>query len=96
MIYKNAQKLGDVIEELLRQQNLDGRLYEKRLISRFPEVVGRGLADHVNQLFIKKGVLHITVDSAVIRQEMHLMRGRLMEQLNTAIGREVIHDIRLH
>lgn len=96
MIRRNAQKLGDVLEELLRQQHLDGRLYEKRLIRRFPEVVGQALASHVSQLFISKGVLHITVDSAVIRQEMQLMREGLIKQLNTALGREVIQDIRLH
>lgn len=84
------------MEELLRQQHLDGRLYEKRLIRRFPEVVGQALASHVSQLFISKGVLHITVDSAVIRQEMQLMREGLIKQLNTALGREVIQDIRLH
>ncbi|NLT04017.1 MAG: DUF721 domain-containing protein [Bacteroidales bacterium] len=96
MIRRNAQKLGDVLEELLRQQHLDGRLYEKRLIRRFPEVVGQALASHVSQLFISKGVLHITVDAAVIRQEMQLMREGLIKQLNTALGREVIQDIRLH
>lgn len=96
MIRRNAQKLGDVVEELLRLQNLDGRLYEKRLLKRFPEVVGHALASHVSQLFITKGVLHITVDAAVIRQEMQLMRVRLIEQLNNAIGREVIQDIHLH
>jgi len=96
MIRRNAQKLGDVLEELLRQQHLDGRLYEKRLIRRFPEVVGQALASHVSQLFISKGVLHITVDAAVIRQEMQLMREVLIKQLNTALGREVIQDIRLH
>lgn len=84
------------MEELLRQQHLDGRLYEKRLIRRFPEVVGQALASHVSQLFISKGVLHITVDAAVIRQEMQLMREGLIKQLNTALGREVIQDIRLH
>jgi len=84
------------LEELLRQQHLDGRLYEKRLIRRFPEVVGQALASHVSQLFISKGVLHITVDAAVIRQEMQLMREGLIKQLNTALGREVIQDIRLH
>lgn len=84
------------MEELIRTQHLDGRLYEKRLIKLFPEVVGRALADHVSQLFIAKGVLHLTVDAAVIRQEMQLMRSRLIDQLNTAIGREVIQDIRLH
>ncbi|HBL72663.1 MAG: DUF721 domain-containing protein [Bacteroidales bacterium] len=96
MIRRNAQKLGDVLEELLRLQQLDGRLYEKRLIKCFPEVVGQALAAHVTQLFITKGVLHITVNAAVIRQEMQLMRSRLIEQLNKAIGREVIQDIRLH
>ncbi len=96
MIKRNTQRLSDVLEELFRSQQLDGKLYEKRLLKALPDVIGKGLAEHVSQPFILKGELHLTVDSAVIRHELQLMRGQLISRLNTVVGREVITDIRFH
>lgn len=96
MIRRNTQRLADVLEELFRSQQLDGKLYENRLIKALPEVLGKGLAAHISQPYIQKGELHLTVDSAVIRHELQLMRTRLISRLNAVDGREVITEIRFH
>lgn len=96
MIRRNTQRLADVLEELFRSQQLDGKLYENRLIKALPEIMGNGLAAHISQPYILKGELHITVDSAVIRHELQLMRSRLISRLNAVVGHDVITDIRLH
>lgn len=96
MIRRNTQRLADVLEELFRSQQLDGKLYEKRLINALPEIMGNSLAAHVSQSYIIKGELHLTVDSAVIRHELQLMRSRLITRLNAVVGRDVITNIRFH
>jgi len=96
MIRRNTQRLADVLEELIRSQKLDGRLYEKRLMKALPEVMGKGMATHVSQPFIIKGELHVSVDSAVIRHELQLMRSQLISRLNAVVGHDVIKEIRFH
>lgn len=93
MIRKNAQKLGEIIEELIKTQHLDVKLYETRLIKDFPDIVGKGIAGHIKNMYIQKGVLFISVDSSVIRNEMQLMRERLIGRLNHHVGRETIKEI---
>lgn len=96
MIRRNTQRLADVLEEFIRSQQLDGQLYEKRLMKALPEVMGKGMAAHVSQPFIIKGELHVSVDSAVIRHELQLMRSQLISRLNAVVGRDVIKEIRFH
>ncbi len=96
MIRRNSQRLSEVLEEFIRSQQLDGRLFEKRLIKALPEILGGSLASHISQPYIKNGVLHLTVDSAVIRHELQLMRGQFVGRLNGTVGREVIKEIFFH
>jgi len=93
MIRKNSQRLKDVLDELIKSQHLDGRLYEKHLIDAFPDVAGKGIAAHTTNIYIQKGVLYVSVDSSVIRNEMQLMRTRLISRLNDTVGHETIHEI---
>lgn len=96
MIRKNAQSLKDILDELLKNQHLDERIYETRVLQAFPEVVGPVINSYTKNLFIKKGILHISVESSVIRNEMRLMRGNLISRLNDNVGHKVINDIIFH
>lgn len=93
---RSTQRLSNVLEELIRSQQLDGRLYEKRLLNALPDILGKTVYGHISQPYINKKELHLTVDSAVIRHELQLMRSRLIGRLNGVVGRDVISDIRFH
>lgn len=93
MIRKNVQTLRDVLDEFIRSQHLDGKLYETRLINAYPEIVGSGISAHTKNLYIKDGILFISLDSSVIRNEMQMMRQSLINHLNSHIGHDIIRDI---
>jgi len=93
MIKKNAQSLHEILDELISSQHLDGKLYETRLINVYPEIVGAGINAHTKSLYIRDGVLYLSLDSSVIRNEMQLMRQNLISHLNRRIGHDIIREI---
>jgi predicted nucleic acid-binding Zn ribbon protein len=93
MIKKNAQSLGEILDEFIKSQHLDEKLYETRLLNSYPQVVGSGIAAHTKRLYIKDGILYVSLDSSVIRNEMQLMRQNLISRLNGNIGHDIIRDI---
>jgi Protein of unknown function (DUF721). len=90
---KNAQTLQEVLDEALKSMNIDGKLYETRLISSYSEIVGSGIAAHTKGLYIRKKVLYVQIDSPVIRNELQMMRQSLIGHLNKHVGHETIDDI---
>jgi predicted nucleic acid-binding Zn ribbon protein len=90
---RNAQSLGDILQELLKENKLDTRLFEVKLVNVFPEVVGQAIASHTSNLYVKNQVLYAKIDSSIIRHELLLMKAKLVDQLNEAVGKEVIRDI---
>ena len=93
MLRRNAETLQTVLQQILRNQHLDGPLSEMALIDKWPEIVGNALAAQTEKLYIKDRTLFLHVKSAIVRNELSLMRTQLIARLNEAVGRDVISNI---
>ena len=93
MIRQEARPVGEILDELLKAQHLDLKLNETRLLKAWPEVAGCAVAAYTTRLKIVKGVLHVSVSSSVLRQELMMCRQTLLERLNARAGGNVIHEI---
>ncbi|MCL1943736.1 MAG: DUF721 domain-containing protein [Candidatus Azobacteroides sp.] len=89
----NTQSLGDVLRQVLKEQNLSEKLNEQRLIDAWRPVLGVGVAQYTTRLYIKNKVLNVQISSAVLRAELMMSRGKLMQALNNYVGEQVIVDI---
>ena len=88
----NTVSIAQVINELLCEYKIDGKLRETRIISAWSEVLGP-LSKPDDKLYIKNGILFAKLSSSVIRNELYMMRSTLMKRLNEKAGAEVITDI---
>ena len=91
----NEILLKDALAAFLKNNNLESKLQETRVINAWEEVVGKLIARHTDQLQIKDRVLYVKVDSAALREELSYQRSKLVKDLNKAADVEAIDDIRL-
>lgn len=89
----NAQSVGDIINQVLRQERLDVRLDEQRALAMWPQLVGPGINRYTTARSVKDGVLSFTISSAPLRNQLMLSRSSLITRINEALGREVIKEI---
>ena len=66
----NVQNIGDVVNELLKNLNIDHKLKEVRLTNSWGEVLGNNVARSTTKIFIKNRVLFVYLKSSVIRSEL--------------------------
>lgn len=90
----NEILLKDAISAFLKDNNLDSKLNETRIISAWEGVVGKLISRHTNQMYIKDRTLFVRVDSAALREELSYQRSKLVKKLNFSAGVEAIDDIR--
>ena len=90
----NEILLKDAISAFLKDNNLEAKLEETRVINSWEEVVGKLIARHTDQMQIKDRVLYVKVDSAALREELSYQRSKLVKNLNKTAGVEAIDDIR--
>lgn len=89
----NEHTLKEAISHLLKAYKLDDKLAERRLISSWEEVMGKMIANHTKDLFIKHKQLFVTLDSSALRNELSLAKTKIVQMLNTSAGQEVINEI---
>lgn len=89
----NEYSIKEAIEELLKAYKLDTRLAERRLIQSWEEVMGKMIANHTKDLYIKNKQLFIQLDSAALRNELVMAREKIINMMNEAAGARVIEEV---
>ncbi|MCD6347157.1 MAG: DUF721 domain-containing protein [Bacteroidales bacterium] len=88
-----TQNIADVIREVLKENHLDKGLREQELIRRWYEVTGKMISKSTTSIYIRDRKLIVTIQSAVIRHELSLIKEGLIMEMNTPYDEPVIIDI---
>ncbi len=88
-----AQTIGQIVEHFMQQERLDTRLDELRASTLWPQVVGQGINRYTASRSVAGGVMTVHITSAPLRNELMLMRSSIIQRINDALGRDVIHEI---
>ena len=89
----DAQPVGLLVRQFLRQECLEGPLNEHRMIDAWSEVMGPTISSYTRDLSIRNQVLYVHLSSAALRQELLMERKRLVQRLNEHVGAQVITDV---
>jgi len=88
-----ARNIGEIINDLLRQENLDVALDEHRASALWPQIVGDGINRYTIRRYVNNGVMTVHLSSASLANELMLNRAGIIQRINEALGREIIHEI---
>lgn len=88
----DAEQIGKLVQQFLRQESLESPLNEQRLLDAWPQVLGPA-ANYTRDLFICNQTLYVHLTSAALRQELLMGREMLVRALNQKVGATVITNI---
>lgn len=86
-------RLGDVIQEYLKDNHIDNHLKEVDLVSSWEMVMGKTIAASTSKIYIHNRVLYVFLRSSVIRQQLFMMRDQICQALNKQVDANVIDEI---
>ena len=90
---RNTEKLSDILGQVLKQNHLDEKLYETRVLKSWSVVLGENVMNYTSNLYFSKKRLYVTLTSAVLRQELFLTREEIRNSLNKYVGFPVVKEI---
>lgn len=96
MFRKDVQPLGDILQRFLRDEGLETPLLQRRVIDAWEQVTGHMVAGYTREKFIKNQVLFVKIVNPALRQDLSMMRTKLTQRLNSAVGASVIVDVRVY
>ncbi len=89
----NTQHLSDLIKMFYERTKGPDYQYEVRIVQSWEKVVGKFIASHTTDIFIRNGILHVRIDSDALRNELSYSKSVLMTNLNQCVGREILKEI---
>ncbi len=90
---KEAQTIGQFLDEFLKESNLGEKLQEDKLMRAWGELLGESISQYTTRLYIQNRTLYVQLSSSVLRSELYMCRSMLVERLNKAAGATIIDTI---
>ena len=55
---KNTEKLSDILNQVLKQNHLDVKMYETRVVKSWPAVLGENVMQYTSNIYFSKNANH--------------------------------------
>ncbi len=90
---KNTEVLSDVLKQVLKNNSMDIKLNETRVIQAWPIVLGENIMQYTTKLYFYREKLYVKLSSSVLRQELFLSSEKIKKSLNNHVGSNVVKEI---
>jgi predicted nucleic acid-binding Zn ribbon protein len=89
----NDKSLKEAIEQMLNVYKIKRRYDETAIVSAWPDLVGKSVANRTRELFIKDKRLFLRIESSVIKNELVMMRNQIIQKINDDAKTELVVEI---
>lgn len=96
MFRREVKSISDLLNMYLRREGLETPLLQKRAIDSWDCIMGKTITRYTAEKFIKNQTLYIKITSPALRQDLSMMRARIVGRINQAVGAQVIADVRFY
>ena len=90
---KDATPLADAFQDLLKAYRLEDTYQEKLLISSWPTLVGKTIADRTSNVYIKDKKLIVKITSGPVKKELQLNKSKVIALIESQIGKGIVDDV---
>lgn len=89
----NERPLREVIREFVEVYRLKNKINQYRLIEKWEEVVGKMIAKHTKGLSVSRRTLYVEMDSSIVRNEVYLLKSKIIAELNKGFNETIIDNM---
>lgn len=96
MFRRRPHNIDELLPKLLRAEGMETPLLQLRIIEAWDKVMGKNIGDMTGNKFIKNQTLFVKITSPALKQDLSMMKSRIVKRLNEAVHAQVIMDIHFY
>lgn len=85
--------IKQAIDQLLDQYKIRKKFDETAIVAAWPEVMGTAIANRTQNVYVRDRRLYVKIESAVVKNELVLMRSQILARLNEHVGQVLVDDL---
>lgn len=84
--------IKDAIEKWIETYRLRSKYDASSIVKAWPDIIGLAIANRTQQIYIRDKKLFVKVESAVIKNELAMMRRQIIGRVNEYVGHVVVEE----
>lgn len=88
--------IKQLIDKVMLESDTREAMMQQRASYLWTEVVGAGVNRFTFRRYVDKGVLHVYITSASLKNDLGFLRQNILKEINSRLGAEVLSDIVIH
>lgn len=88
--------IKDLIDKVFLESDTRETVMEQRASYLWTEVVGPGVNRYTFRRYVERGVLHVYISSAPLKNDLAFLRRKIIDEINARLGEEILKDIAIH
>lgn len=85
--------MGDLLKEFFSRPYVAAKVAEGKLPDTWREIVGERAAALTSELRLERHILHVRMQSSVLRQEIFYQRDALRDEINRRSGVRIVNAV---
>lgn len=90
---KKIERIGCVVDRVLKASGIEDLVLEETIISRLPEILDKRIVKHIKSYHIEDKILFIKLNSPVWARELLFFKKELQDRINESVGKKYIKNI---
>lgn len=90
---RNTQSLSEVLKEYISEHKIDRKLKEIDIVDGWENLLGKTISHYTRNIYIRNRILYVDISSAVVKNELFLMREEICRRINESAGDKIIDRI---
>ncbi len=92
----NTKSIQELLEAFKRKGKLRSKLAAANLHSEWPKIVGSHVAKLTDKIWVSQQVLHIVVNSSVLKNELQFHKEKIVLRVNQVLNHNLIKEVEIH
>lgn len=93
---ENIVTLKDAIKQMLSVYKISGKMDELSIQKEWEELLGPMIAKRTRKIQLKDRILHVQIESSVLRHELLFAKRKIVQDLNARMGQKLIDELKLY
>ncbi len=90
-----ANSIKDILQDLLQENKLQKGIDQLDVKEAWGIVMGKGIMSYTDSVVLKNNLLIVRLSSSTLREELSYGNKKIIQMLNTQLGKELIISLKL-
>jgi hypothetical protein len=89
----SPQKLSEALDRFISANKLEKGLDKVNAQKAWENLMGNGVNSYTREVRLERGILYVSLSSAVLREELSHGKSKIVSMLNEALGKDLVQKV---